>query len=40
MRSLQDVTIAMQAGQWEEALELYTVSKNVWKELKENHDYR
>ncbi|XP_008310687.1 fanconi-associated nuclease 1 [Cynoglossus semilaevis] len=39
MRSLQDVTIAMQAGQWEEALELYTVSKNVWKELKENHDY-
>ncbi|KAF0040986.1 hypothetical protein F2P81_006884 [Scophthalmus maximus] len=40
MRSLQEVNSAMQAGQWEEALELYTAAKSAWQELKENHDLR
>ncbi|XP_019969572.2 fanconi-associated nuclease 1 [Paralichthys olivaceus] len=39
MRSLQEVNSAMQAGQWEEALELYTVAKSAWQELKKNHDF-
>ncbi|XP_029379024.1 fanconi-associated nuclease 1 [Echeneis naucrates] len=38
MRSLQEVISAMQAGQWEEALELYTAAKNAWQELTKNHD--
>ncbi|XP_047452503.1 fanconi-associated nuclease 1 [Mugil cephalus] len=38
MRALQEVISAMQAGQWERALELYTAAKSAWQELKENHD--
>ncbi|XP_029991545.1 fanconi-associated nuclease 1 [Sphaeramia orbicularis] len=38
MRALQEVASAMQAGQWEEALELYTGAKSVWQELRKNHD--
>uniref|UniRef100_A0A3B4WT68 Fanconi-associated nuclease n=1 Tax=Seriola lalandi dorsalis TaxID=1841481 RepID=A0A3B4WT68_SERLL len=30
MRSLQEVISAMQLGQWEEALELYTTAKSAW----------
>ncbi|KAM9854794.1 fanconi-associated nuclease 1 [Aulostomus maculatus] len=40
MRTLQEVISAMQAGQWEEALELYTAAKNVWQDLRKNHDLR
>ncbi|KAG7453397.1 hypothetical protein JOB18_018914 [Solea senegalensis] len=39
MRSLQEVNSAMQAGQWEEALELYTAAKSAWQELKQIHDF-
>ncbi|CAB1429516.1 unnamed protein product [Pleuronectes platessa] len=39
MRSLQEVNTAMQTGQWEEALELYTAAKSAWQELKKNHDF-
>ncbi|XP_035013786.2 fanconi-associated nuclease 1 isoform X1 [Hippoglossus stenolepis] len=39
MRSLQEVNTAMQAGQWEGALEIYTVAKSAWQELKKNHDF-
>ncbi|XP_040893434.1 fanconi-associated nuclease 1 isoform X2 [Toxotes jaculatrix] len=38
MRSLQEIISAMQAGQWEEALELYTAAKRAWQELRKNHD--
>ncbi|KAM7396874.1 hypothetical protein PAMP_019880 [Pampus punctatissimus] len=38
MRALQEVTSAMQAGQWDEALKLYTAAKNAWQELRQNHD--
>ncbi|KAK5867228.1 hypothetical protein PBY51_011740 [Eleginops maclovinus] len=38
MRTLQEVVTAMQGGQWEEAMELYTAAKSVWKELKTDHD--
>ncbi|XP_062276690.1 fanconi-associated nuclease 1 [Scomber scombrus] len=38
MRALQEVISAMQAGQWDEALELYTAAKNAWQELRQNHD--
>ncbi|XP_039988976.1 fanconi-associated nuclease 1 isoform X2 [Xiphias gladius] len=38
MRSLQEVISAMQAGQWEEALELYTAAKSAWQELRKNYD--
>ncbi|KAJ4937878.1 hypothetical protein JOQ06_002508 [Pogonophryne albipinna] len=38
MRTLQEVVSAMQGGQWEEAMELYTAAKSVWKELRTNHD--
>ncbi|TNN87090.1 Fanconi-associated nuclease 1 [Liparis tanakae] len=38
MRALQEVVSAMQGGQWEEAMELYTAAKGVWQELRENHD--
>lgn len=40
MRALQEVISAMQAGQWEEALELYTAAKSAWQELRKNHDLR
>ena len=40
MRTLQEVVSAMQGGQWEEAMELYTAAKSVWKELRTNHDLR
>ncbi|GLD58850.1 fanconi-associated nuclease 1 [Lates japonicus] len=40
MRSLQEVISAMQAGQWEEALELYTAAKSAWQELRKGHDLR
>eukprot|EP00066_Takifugu_rubripes_P004422 XP_003967788.1 PREDICTED: fanconi-associated nuclease 1 [Takifugu rubripes] len=40
MRALQDLALAMQAGQWEEALELYTAAKGVWQELRESLDLR
>ncbi|KAM9375726.1 fanconi-associated nuclease 1 [Pholidichthys leucotaenia] len=38
MRALQDVILAMQNGQWELALELYTAAKTAWQELKNTHD--
>ncbi|XP_071352403.1 fanconi-associated nuclease 1 [Trachinotus anak] len=38
MRSLQEVVSAMQAGQWEEAHDLYTAAKSAWEELRKNHD--
>nr|XP_057931968.1 fanconi-associated nuclease 1 [Doryrhamphus excisus] len=38
MRALQEVTLAMQAGHWEEALGLYTAAKNDWQDLKGSHD--
>ncbi|XP_054476203.1 fanconi-associated nuclease 1 [Anoplopoma fimbria] len=38
MRTLQEVVSAMQGGQWEEAMELYTAAKGAWQELKKNHD--
>ncbi|KAK2842409.1 hypothetical protein Q5P01_012609 [Channa striata] len=38
MRALQEVISAMQAGQWDEALELYTAAKCTWLELRKNHD--
>ncbi|XP_029290000.1 fanconi-associated nuclease 1 [Cottoperca gobio] len=38
MRTLQEVVSAMQGGQWEKAMELYTAAKSVWQELRENHD--
>ncbi|KAF7658752.1 hypothetical protein LDENG_00008420 [Lucifuga dentata] len=40
MRALQEVISAMQAGQWEEALELYTSAKNAWEELRRIYDFR
>ncbi|KAL7403138.1 hypothetical protein ABVT39_025183 [Epinephelus coioides] len=38
MRALLEVALAMQGGQWEEAMELYTAAKSAWQELRENHD--
>ncbi|XP_070829265.1 fanconi-associated nuclease 1 [Chaetodon trifascialis] len=38
MRALQEVASAMQGGQWEEAMELYTAAKSAWQELQKNHD--
>ncbi|XP_070687037.1 fanconi-associated nuclease 1 [Pempheris klunzingeri] len=38
MRALQELVSAMQGGQWEEAMELYTAAKSAWQELRENHD--
>ncbi|KAM9352561.1 fanconi-associated nuclease 1 [Symphorus nematophorus] len=38
MRALLEVTSAMQGGQWEEAMELYTAAKSDWQELREKHD--
>lgn len=40
MRALLDVASAMQGGQWEEAMELYTAAKSVWQELQKSHDLR
>ncbi|XP_059190324.1 fanconi-associated nuclease 1 [Centropristis striata] len=36
MRALQEVASAMQGGQWEEAMELYTAAKSAWQELRKN----
>ncbi|XP_051917458.1 fanconi-associated nuclease 1 isoform X2 [Hippocampus zosterae] len=38
IRALQEVTLAMQAGHWEEALDLYTTAKNEWQHLKTSCD--
>ncbi|XP_029009706.1 fanconi-associated nuclease 1 isoform X2 [Betta splendens] len=38
MRALQELISAMQAGQWEDALELYTAAKSTWQELKKDLD--
>ncbi|KAM4734845.1 fanconi-associated nuclease 1 isoform 2-T2 [Anableps anableps] len=38
MRALVEVTLAMQGGQWGQALELYTSAKKAWCELSSNHD--
>ncbi|XP_070764131.1 fanconi-associated nuclease 1 [Enoplosus armatus] len=38
MRALQEVVSAMQGGQWEEAMELYTAAKSAWQELRKSHD--
>ncbi|KAM3609529.1 uncharacterized protein V6R79_016386 [Siganus canaliculatus] len=38
MRALLEVASAMQGGQWEEAMELYTAAKSAWNELRKNHD--
>ncbi|XP_028305670.1 fanconi-associated nuclease 1 [Gouania willdenowi] len=38
MRALLDVTLAMQGGQWEKALELYCAARGVWQELQKSHN--
>lgn len=38
MRTQQEVVTAMQAGHWNEALELYTSARTVWQELRKTHD--
>ncbi|XP_023139895.2 fanconi-associated nuclease 1 [Amphiprion ocellaris] len=38
MRALQEVVLAMQGGQWERALELYTAAKSSWQEMRKNSD--
>uniref|UniRef100_A0A671VRE2 Fanconi-associated nuclease n=1 Tax=Sparus aurata TaxID=8175 RepID=A0A671VRE2_SPAAU len=38
MRALLEVASAMQGGQWEEAMELYTATKSAWQELRKKHD--
>ncbi|XP_077453348.1 LOW QUALITY PROTEIN: fanconi-associated nuclease 1 [Stigmatopora argus] len=38
MRGLQEVTLAMQIGHWEEAMDLYTSAKNDWQDLKMSGD--
>ncbi|KAM8891803.1 fanconi-associated nuclease 1 isoform 2-T2 [Spinachia spinachia] len=38
MRALHELVSAMQGGQWEEAMELYTAAKQVWLELRNHHD--
>ncbi|XP_042352110.1 fanconi-associated nuclease 1 [Plectropomus leopardus] len=38
MRALLEIVTAMQGGQWEEAMELYTAAKSAWQELRKNHD--
>ncbi|XP_046721036.1 fanconi-associated nuclease 1 isoform X2 [Silurus meridionalis] len=38
MRTLQEVITAMQAGCWEDALELYTSAKSNWQNLKQTYD--
>uniref|UniRef100_A0A669BV64 Fanconi-associated nuclease n=1 Tax=Oreochromis niloticus TaxID=8128 RepID=A0A669BV64_ORENI len=38
MRALQEVILAMQGGQWETAMELYTAAKSQWLVLKKNID--
>ncbi|XP_041853921.1 fanconi-associated nuclease 1 [Melanotaenia boesemani] len=40
MRALLEVTSAMQAGQWELALDLYSAAKSTWQELRKSHDLR
>ncbi|XP_056138184.1 fanconi-associated nuclease 1 [Lampris incognitus] len=40
MRTLQEVITAMQAGLWEDALELYTAAKTAWQELRKIYDFR
>lgn len=40
MRGLQDVVSAMQGGQWEEAMDLYTAAKSAWQELRKSLDFR
>lgn len=39
MRTLQELTTAMQNGQWDEAFELYSNAKSVWQQLKDNYDF-
>lgn len=39
MRTLQELTTAMQNGQWEEAFELFTTAKCVWQQLRDNCDF-
>ncbi|KAG7473421.1 hypothetical protein MATL_G00095650 [Megalops atlanticus] len=40
MHALHEVTMSMQAGNWEEALELYTTAKAVWMEQKHTYSLR
>lgn len=40
MRALQDLVLAMQAGQWAEAMDLYSAARSVWQELRKSHDLR
>ncbi|XP_026168249.1 fanconi-associated nuclease 1 [Mastacembelus armatus] len=39
MRTLQEIISSMQAGHWEEALQLYSAAKSVWQEMRQNHDF-
>lgn len=39
-RALQDLALAMQAGQWAEAMDLYSAARSVWQELRKSHDLR
>ncbi|KAG5273702.1 hypothetical protein AALO_G00154490 [Alosa alosa] len=38
IRCLQEVTVAMQSGSWEDALGLYTAAKATWQELQQSGD--
>ncbi|KAM6936969.1 fanconi-associated nuclease 1 [Xenentodon cancila] len=38
MRTLLEITSAMQSGQWEMARELYTLAKSTWQELRKDND--
>lgn len=40
MRALQDLALAMQAGQWAEAMDLYSAARSVWQELRTSCDLR
>ncbi|KAM9753456.1 fanconi-associated nuclease 1 [Menidia menidia] len=40
MRALVEVTSAMQSGQWEAALHLYSAAKSTWEELRKSHDLK
>ncbi|KAJ8249174.1 hypothetical protein GJAV_G00231970 [Gymnothorax javanicus] len=40
MRALQEVTLSMQAGSWEQALELYTAAKQIWQSQQDSCSLR
>lgn len=40
MRTLQEVIAAMQAGNWEDAHDIYAAAKATWQEMKHTCDLR